>query len=275
MNYIHFRSRTQTAKVKETDLWACRTTATNAFLFEVGIYPPGVNGDFYSPIWKLLQQQSEIAEAVEQFYVGQVPWQTLHDFVEIWMVKRGGRFASVNIGNYSLSLLDLALNTGLNSGTDVLKLGLRIDAQCRLHPYLEPQDKEWIRLIIAKALEKRYFCDDAGWQDVMNLLRREPDSPVVVYHSEDRSFPDESEDWRSGIDRIRRENENLRYSLRLDPSHWNEYYFGLGLDGAKLLKILEQSPSTQMEILDYYTGVKCDRLTAHESWAKIKTLFSL
>lgn len=142
-----------------------------------------------------------------------------------------------------VATFDLVLNTALRIGTDEACLIARLDGQCEIHGYIEGANRTWGADLIERCLENgllRYTVTGTdkhgrprqpsliGWLDVIELLRRRDDEPVVMSYSvcdgwpnervalgadpDDDMVEDESEEWAelSRDERWRRALDGLR-----------------------------------------------------------------
>lgn len=160
---------------------------------------------------------------------------------------------SLLIDGVPMSLWSLGLNTGLRLGNDVVKLGVRLHAQCEMHTFVEGPNREWLAKIIEKGRATKLFRAQMGWEEVVELLRRSKETPVVTSFSVTEGFPEddfvieqevwwppkldkpdrngdrawdnlgEAEQWRLGMAALRKFNEKC--PIELKPDDWDDYYF--------------------------------------------------
>jgi hypothetical protein len=147
----------------------------------------------------------------------------------------------------------LALNTVLVLGNDVLQFFARLDGQCEHHAYVEGPHRAWLAGIIETGL-KRGICRSqiyahepdgsrrdprsSGWEDVVALLLKRDDAPIVTSYSVCEWFPnadicdiwDEDaaelwesqtaeEQWAQALDSLRKKNKTWQLELRPDTLH--------------------------------------------------------
>ncbi|RJQ46846.1 MAG: hypothetical protein C4534_02030 [Gaiellales bacterium] len=152
-----------------------------------------------------------------------------------------------------------ALNTALVAGSDPIKLGARLHGQCEIHTYVEGPDRRWLAGIIQQGLDHGIFRADAGWDQVVALLRKDHDSPVVTSYSVCDQFPNrhvagwvpkhehldpdkawyglpEGERWGEAVKGLRRINAE-EFPLVLSPETWETFRFGNGTTGIDLRRI--------------------------------------
>lgn len=176
------------------------------------------------------------------------------------------------INNEQYNTFLLALNTAIVAGSDVVKFMTRIHAQCEIHCYVEGPNRKWLSDIIEKGYKSNILRPNMrrsggeGWQDVIDLLRKRDDSPIVCSYSVCESFPNLTtsnmnnlginenmteqeidqkryelqekyenlpyeERFNIGMDYLRSKQD---YGLELKPENWNDYYFGEKLTGFDL-----------------------------------------
>ena len=151
------------------------------------------------------------------------------------------------------------LNTAYKIGSDQIKLMTRIHAQCEVHGYIEPQNREWLAEIIQKGSDQGVFRDGANWGGLVKLLREKDGSPVVMSYSVTESFPstihsdsksktfDEYADWEvlshekqwdKAMSDLRRVNKEAW--LEITPDRWGNYHFVEDFDVFGLEKALQR-----------------------------------
>jgi hypothetical protein len=139
-------------------------------------------------------------------------------------------------------IFDLVLNTAMVVGSAPVALAACLHGRCEQHAYVEPQDVRWLAAIIAEGLRDGVFRDEAGWIEVVDLLRADP-GPVVTSYSTCDEFPNPtaarwiphvrtepagSDDWEAWYaqpfsERWRLAMAGLRSrvgSPRMDPADW-------------------------------------------------------
>jgi hypothetical protein len=178
----------------------------------------------------------------------------------------------LNINDEQFDIFNLTLNTAIIAGSDVIKFMARIHAQCEIHCYVEGHNRQWLSDIIEKGYKSHILRPNMGrngckgWQDVIDLLRKNDNSPVVCSYSVCDSFPnlitsnmnnleisenmtEEEVDQKKyelqekyyklpyeyrfnmGMDYLR---NRYNFQLELKPENWNDYYFGKNLTGFEL-----------------------------------------
>jgi hypothetical protein len=143
-------------------------------------------------------------------------------------------------------LFSLSLNTALLLGSDPIKLAARIHGQCELHCWIAAQNKEWIAGIIERSLSIGLYRQGMGWDDVLALLRKNADEPVVLSFSGCNSFPnsdvadfplpedeygdpdpslwealDNETQWELAFAGLQKKEGGLE----LSPDGWDDFYF--------------------------------------------------
>lgn len=160
---------------------------------------------------------------------------------------------------------DITLNTILLTGSDQLKLYARLSAQCEIHAYVEGKNRQWLSDIIEKGLKDKIFRSERGWEEVIKLLKKENETPIITSYSGRDRFPnssiagwkdDSDEDdwyklpiekqWEMAIKGLRESGKIFSYNLELTPDNWNEYYFGTGLNAFDIVDMIEKIPSDKI-----------------------------
>jgi len=158
----------------------------------------------------------------------------------------------------AIELFALCLNTAYILGGDTMKLICRLHGQSEIHCYVEGANRKWLADIMAQGRELSILREDEGWEDVIELLRKRDDEPVVCSYSVCESFPnpnasdwehaesldedeDEDEDnkyeawgklsddeqWASGMSYLRRS-----IGLEIRPDDWSEFHYSTGPNDA-------------------------------------------
>lgn len=164
------------------------------------------------------------------------------------------------IDGEKLRLFSLQLNTLYRMGDDPLKLAARLHGQCEIHTWVDGPNREWLAEIMEWGRKTGVFRPEMGWEDVIELLRKRDDEPVVTSFSVCESFPNagiagwlqleknqarlrEDETLRDGIHEewyelpgeqqwemamTRLRSGEVGAGLELEPEGWDEYYFNEG-----------------------------------------------
>jgi len=166
-----------------------------------------------------------------------------------------------------LNMPAFVANTAIATGSDPVRLSVRIIEQCDDHCWVEGPDRAWLATIIARGLDAGVFRGrilnygdgplfrPAGWEDVSALLLSRADEPVVLSHAgsgQFASYPpagwrpgrdgdgdagqewhemEKAGQWRAAMDALRAQ----RPWQRLDPAAWHDYRFVHGLSVLDLL----------------------------------------
>jgi hypothetical protein len=142
---------------------------------------------------------------------------------------------------------DIILNTAMSSGSDPVKLYARIHGSCETHGYVEGANRAWIASIIENGLETSVYRQNVGWDNVVELLKSEDQSPVVMSYSVCDEFPDgrnlgygdewydmeASEHWKIAINELR-----THVSRELRPDAWDNYRFSSDMNSFKVVEYL-------------------------------------
>ena len=148
----------------------------------------------------------------------------------------------------SLDVWEMQLNTAFVLGNDAVKLGARLHGQCEIHTYVEGENRNWLADVVELGRRSGFYRADAGWEDVVKLLRQSTESPAVTSYSVTEQFPNGhianfeypevggekdwdawyalpfEKQWELGVTGLRAAKEGLE----LTPLNWNTFYFGEG-----------------------------------------------
>lgn len=145
-------------------------------------------------------------------------------------------------------------NTCARHGSPALRLAARIDAQCEVHGWAEGDTKAWMADTITDGLDAGIFRRASkdhplGWDDVINLLREDPE-PVVMSYSVTDSFPNPArdhwedhhgsdEDWQAWDDLGAEEQwDDALSRVRADPrKEITPHGYDLGYNGLTWLDL--------------------------------------
>lgn len=132
------------------------------------------------------------------------------------------------------NLFDCALNTVLRIGSDTSKFIARVHAQCEIHGYVLGPNRKWLSDIIERGLEDRVLRKETqgygkGLEDLIVMLRKTDEGPVVMSYSVCDSFPpwnhekDEKGTFEEGMKWLL---ENYEESgLEMTPDDWDTFHF--------------------------------------------------
>jgi hypothetical protein len=167
----------------------------------------------------------------------------------------------LRLNGQAVDVFSATLNTALIIGSDVVKLYARLHGQCEIHCFVEGPYRIWLAEMITKGRELEMFRPECGWEDVVALLLSSASGPVVTSYSVCESFPNsvvagwkptavtddgeadwdawyelsQAERWNRSMDGLRKQSGEYQL-LELTPTTWNEFYFGDGMNGFKLLQ---------------------------------------
>lgn len=114
-----------------------------------------------------------------------------------WSRWRSSLEVSMSVGfreplvwrGHAISSFSLALNTACVAGSDAVKLAARLHGQCELHAWVDGPNRAWLADVMQHGRDAGVFRDDAGWEEVITLLRSRDDEPAVTSYSVCSSFP--------------------------------------------------------------------------------------
>lgn len=174
-----------------------------------------------------------------------------HDF-RLWFTV-GGDEKVFTMDGKRVDTFGIALNTAYVLGSDPIKLATRIHGQCELHCFVEGPNRDRMAGIIKEGLKRKIYRANQGWDQVITLLERASDSPVVLSFSGGDSFPDqssadyhnddwydlpESQRWEMAIAGIRKER-----GLEIKPDNWNEFFFSHGITAFDVVEYVNKEAS--------------------------------
>lgn len=99
----------------------------------------------------------------------------------------------------------LLLNTVLATGSDPLRLAVKIKWQHEIHGYFMGFHRKWVADLIEEGLEEHLYHRGLGWEELVAKLREVNDGPVVTSSSKSDPFPNPhvagwkgpQEDWEA------------------------------------------------------------------------------
>ena len=208
----------------------------------------------------------------------------LKSFLEMYLSVSDDKFFN------KIPIWLLWLNTACLIGNDAIKLAARIYGQCECHCWVRGENKKWLAAIIEKALATHLYRRNSSWEDVVELLNQENDSPVVLSYSVCDSFPnatvagwgdkwekfeqlEDSEKWLLAVVNI----EESGQGLELAPQTWDDFYFAQGWDVFKFNQLISigaasKTPlQTMLEAIDMFES--SDYLPP-KAWADVLEKFS-
>ena len=212
----------------------------------------------------------------------------LKSFLEMYLSVSDDKFFN------KIPIWLLWLNTACLIGNDAIKLAARIYGQCECHCWVRGENKKWLAAIIEKALATHLYRRNSSWEDVVELLNQENDSPVVLSYSVCDSFPnatvagwgdkwekfeqlEDSEKWLLAVVNIEESGQGLELSPGTWPGTWNDFYFGQGWDVFKFNQLISigaasKTPlETMQEAIDMFES--SDYLPP-KAWADVLEKFS-
>lgn len=190
------------------------------------------------------------------------------DFANALDTYLGAGFGDLLIAGERKSVFDLALNTAMRMGNDTIKLMARLHAQCEIHCFVEAPNFEWLATVIENGRQQNILRADMGWENVITLLRSGDPGPVVCSYSVTEEFPNayvaeqggtwqppkdldypEEDNWDAWYDLDSDERWQLAVAglralpgkLEMSPTDWDGYYFGDGMTGFDLYRIVASS----------------------------------
>lgn len=158
----------------------------------------------------------------------------------------------LNFAGREWDMFALQLNTALVFGSDPMRFVARVHGQCEIHGYVEGQDRDWLAEIVEEGLESGVLRPETqgygkGWQDLISLLQRRQNCPVVMSYSVTDGFPpydpktERQMPWKPALAALR-----ARPGWRLGPKDWGTFRFGDGTHALDLscavTRVMEGAP---------------------------------
>lgn len=100
----------------------------------------------------------------------------------------------------------LILNTVLATGSDAMRLAVKIHFQCEIHGYVMGYHRKWLADIVEEGLEEGVFRQGMKWTDLIVKLREANQGPVVTSSSSSDPFPNRDvavgwmQPWPEGVE---------------------------------------------------------------------------
>lgn len=145
----------------------------------------------------------------------------------------------LQIGDKTISGMSLLANTSLRLGSNAVKLLVRLHMSCEVHTWVDGPNRAWLAQIIEQQGRKYgVLRSDMGWENVVELLLKRDDQPVVTSYSGSDNLSDYFWNELSHADRWRLCMAGLRAQeaadpdgmhLELKPSNWDNFYYGADL----------------------------------------------
>lgn len=156
----------------------------------------------------------------------------------------------------------LLLNTGLAKGDDAFKLAMRLHGQCEIYTWVDGKNRAWLADIVQSGIGTNLYQDER-WNDVVRLLRKSDDSPVVTSYSVCQSFPNpdiaewkdendgddfynlsDAEQWDLAMKPLLVEAKQEGITSReIKPENWQGFRFGNGWSGFDVVDWLQNNPA--------------------------------
>lgn len=160
------------------------------------------------------------------------------------------------VGKEKIDPQTLCLNTALLAGNDQFKLMARIHGQCEIHGYIAPKNFAWLSKIISDGLDSKIFRQNAGWEQLIELLEKEKESHIVMSYTVCDCFPNsyiagwtdendgddwddlpDNEQWDLAFEQLLKNNESQMLEIR--PEDWDGFHFHKNITAFDLLNYIE------------------------------------
>lgn len=172
---------------------------------------------------------------------------------ETFLAVGGDR--KISVGDRSVGVFTVCLNTAWLIGDDALKLIARLHGQCELHAWVDGPNRRWLADIITRGRASRVLRAGQGWEGVAAFLRESESEPVVTSYSVTDGFPNpyvadfdgdpeefydlsRDDQWARCMAALRA-NDGAAYGLELRPDEWSYEQFQFG-DGSTAFSLLDE-----------------------------------
>lgn len=220
MSSISFNSINHVARVSGAERALMGQYCARSLLFALG----DLNYPYQDPPWIM-------KHVPEDSYLHESPIAHINTWLSI-----GHDNLILNGEEYSI--FTTQLNSALAIGNDAIKLMARLHGQCEIHCFVEGKNRQWLANIIKKGLDQKIFRGNMGWDEVLELLERDSDGPVVCSYSVSDCFPnnylaecDEETPYEEQWDLCMEKLRSGEGCLELKPNDWDDYKFGAGISG--------------------------------------------
>lgn len=146
-------------------------------------------------------------------------WQEKHRFIDVFTTAMRAGGWCFEAAGVELHTDDLAYNTVLVTGSDLIRLAAQIEGRCNVHGWFEGPDRAWAADLIDEGLATGLYrrtlarqnvagatttVESQGWENVQALLRERDDEPVVMSYTVEGGFPnvacsDMAWQWPEGV----------------------------------------------------------------------------
>lgn len=168
----------------------------------------------------------------------------IEDNVAMWLTSIMGENAFLLPDGDKASTWQVILNTVYAIGQPMLRLLVRLHAQCEIHCYALDEDLEGVRGAVAAGIESGLYRKGQGWEELLPKLVR----PFACSYSVCSQFPNAE---NLDIDGDRKHDEWLELPFE---DQWEQAWGALTKDDSKMLRLKD---------LDKDYGFGC-RLTAFD-----------
>lgn len=188
MSRVYFHTQSDTAELRGSErAWAGGVVETIA----VGLIEPKwkEQEDF---LLTLIKPDHYLHTMPREGFPDAMRWQRSFDVA--WRNAMGDDFLTWR--GEPLPAWDISLNTALVVGNDQVKFLARMHAQCEIHGWVDGPDRGWLADLMQQGRDTGLYRPEQGWEDVIALLRRRDDEPVVMSYSVCDQFPNPyASDW--------------------------------------------------------------------------------
>lgn len=113
-------------------------------------------------------------------------------------ISTGAPFAWKGV---EINTRQLIMNTVLATGSDPMRMAVKIHFQCEIHGYLMGFHRKWLADLVDEGLEEGIYRRAMGWEELSAKLREAAQGPVVTSFSGSDGFPDRAvANWRGSLE---------------------------------------------------------------------------
>lgn len=191
--------------------------------YHFGLYCGGLAYLAFEPILDDLPLPSLLRRAIPPtHYINSSPGISFRDGIRMMLRSSDETILETPAGRESAWYI--SINTALSVGSDAVRLGARLHAQCELHAWVDGENRAWLAGIIRDGREGGFYRADMGWEKVIELLESADDSPVVTSFSVCESFPNKQLDNEREVSE--KDNPEYWWDLSADE-RWRRAIAGL------------------------------------------------
>lgn len=126
------------------------------------------------------------------------------------------------VGDDPVPLWHVILNTGKCADNPAVLLAAKLEGQCEINCFVEGINRSWMADVVEQGVADRTFHADDGWNDLVSLLREDPESAVVVsYDSYGGPFGDPTTCIEAGVWNPHPLDQEYAWDLLAKADQWD------------------------------------------------------